>query len=186
MHQVGTFLAALFKDTKLSDSSLQQRRTLSPLTRSMSQQSTHILHACQNFSPSQLIRTVIGIFGGVPEPFEVFHCRPSVTEEELRLFLNPTRATKQPFQFLILEVNKLQYHLQEVKCLFVCLFVLFLKCQHEIQKASRLWLGSLQAISFVSNLYCCYMFAYFCIGAPDFVARPGEVFWLLKSTCLLV
>ena len=114
MHQVGRFLAALFKDSKLSTSSLKQRRNISPFSRQMSQQSTHILHACQNFTPSQLIRTVIGIFGGVPEPFEVFHCRPTVTEEELRLFLNPTRATKQPFQFLILEVNKLPYHLQEV------------------------------------------------------------------------
>jgi hypothetical protein len=54
------------------------------------------------------------VFGGVPEPFEVFHCRPTVTEEELRLFLNPKRATKHPFQYLILEVNKLPYQLQEV------------------------------------------------------------------------
>ena len=114
MHLVGAFLSALFENSDLSTSSLKRRRVSSVLYRSMSQESTHILHSCKNFTASQLVRTIIGIFGGVPEPFEVFHCRPTATEEELRLFLNPARATKQPFQFLILEVNKLPYHLQEV------------------------------------------------------------------------
>ena len=60
------------------------------------------------------MRLIISIYGGVPEAFEVFHCRPTTTEEELRLFLNPRRATKKPFQYMILEVNRLPYPLQEV------------------------------------------------------------------------
>ncbi len=115
MHQVGAFLSALFENSDLSTNSLKRRRATSSISRSMSQQSTHILHSCQHFTPSQLIRTIIVIFGGVPEPFEMFHCRPTCTEEELRLFLNPKRATTHPFQYLILEVNKLPYQLQEVR-----------------------------------------------------------------------
>ncbi len=61
------------------------------------------------------MRLIISIYGGVPEAFEVFHCRATTTEEELRLFLSPQRATKRPFQYLILEVNRLPYPLQEVR-----------------------------------------------------------------------
>ncbi len=67
------------------------------------------------FTQSQLLRLIISIYGGVPEAFEVYHCRSTSTEEELRLFMNPKRATKRPFQYLILEVNKLPYRLQEVR-----------------------------------------------------------------------
>ena len=66
------------------------------------------------FTQSQLLQLIISIYGGVPEAFEVYHCRPTSTEEELRMFMNPRRATKRPFQYLILEVNKLPYRLQEV------------------------------------------------------------------------
>ena len=118
MHVVEVFLSALFKNSGLSMNSLKRRRTTSTLSRTMSQQSKHILHSCQGYTPSQLLRTIISVFGSVPEPFEMFHCRPTVTEEELRLFLNPKRATKHPFQYLILEVNKLPYQLQEVWYVF--------------------------------------------------------------------
>ena len=110
MHVVGFFLAELFKNLDLSNHSLKRRR---PSVISSSQ-STHILHSCSGFTQSQLIRLIISIYGGVPEAFEVFHCRSTTTEEDLRLFLNPKRATKHPFQYLILEVNKLSYQLQEV------------------------------------------------------------------------
>ena len=116
MHVVGAFLSELFFD--LSSHSLKRRRTGSQVAR-MSSQSTHILHSCHGFSQSQLIRLIISIFGGVPESFEVFHCRHTTTEEEIRLFLNPKRATKRPFQFLMLEINKLSYQLQEV-CTGTC------------------------------------------------------------------
>ena len=116
MHQVGALLSALFKDSDLSTSYLKWRRSTisSSLSCSVSQPSTHILHSCQHLTPNQLVRMILQVFGGVPEPFEVFHCRPTVTEEDLRLFLNPKRATKRPFLKLILEVNKLPYQLQEV------------------------------------------------------------------------
>ena len=114
MHVVGSFLAALFQNFELSTYTLKHRRPSSLLSHSPSSQSAHILHSCQGFTQSQLLRLIISIYGGVPEVFEVFHCRHNTTEEELRLFLNPKRATKRPFQYLILEVNRLPYQLQEV------------------------------------------------------------------------
>ena len=114
MHLVGSFLAALFSNESLGGYSLRARRMSLSVT-SVSSQSTHILHSCQGFSQAQLLRQIVSIYGGVPEAFEVFHCRPTTTKEELRLFLDPKRATKQPFQFLMLEVNRLPYQLQEVR-----------------------------------------------------------------------
>ena len=64
------------------------------------------------YTQDRLIRMIVGLYSGVPESFEVFHCRQSTTEEELNLFLK--RASKHPLQYLILEVNKLSYKLQEV------------------------------------------------------------------------
>jgi len=114
MHLVGSFLAALFRNFELSSHSLKRRRPSTLISRSSSSQSTHFLHSCQGFTQSQLLRLIISIYGGVPEVFEVFHCRQNTTEEDLKLFLNPKRATKRPFQYLILEVNRLPYQLQEV------------------------------------------------------------------------
>ena len=123
MHVVGAFLSALYDNFELSTHSLTLKRCRTPsmASKALSNQSTHILHSCQGFSQSQLIRLIISVYGGVPEPFEVLHCQPSTTEEELRLFLSPKRATKRPFQYLILEVNNLPYQLQEVTNCYICL-----------------------------------------------------------------
>ena len=121
MHVVGAFLSALYGNFELSTHSLTLKRcrtSSSMASKALSNQSTHVLHSCKGFSQSQLIRLIISVYGGVPEPFEVLHCQPTTTEEELRLFLSPKRATKRPFQYLLLEVNKLPYQLQEV-CVIV-------------------------------------------------------------------
>jgi hypothetical protein len=70
------------------------------------------LHFCPGYTQDGLIRVIIGLYSGVPESFEVFRCRCNTTEGELNLFLK--RAAKFPTQYLILEVNKLPYKLQEV------------------------------------------------------------------------
>ena len=117
IHIVGTFLAQLFRNSKLSCHFLNKRRLAN--TRSISTQPTQILHSCPGYSQSQIIQLIIHIYGGVPEPFEVLRCRSNATMEEIQLFLNPRRAMKRPFQFLILEVNKLPYQLQEVILLWI-------------------------------------------------------------------
>lgn len=120
MHVVGTFLSELFKTIGVSAQSPSRRRPAgSASSHTTLPQSTHVLHSCCGFSQNQLVRLIISIYGGIPEPFEVFRCHSTTTEEELRLFLNPKRPTRHPFQYLMLEVNNLQYQLQEVRELYL-------------------------------------------------------------------
>ena len=110
MHIVGEFIALLFE--QLSSDKLKKRR---PCVEHSSVQATYILHSLPGYSQSEIMRLIIQIYGGVPEFFEVLRCQNITTKEDLRLFLNPMRATKQPFQYLVLEVNRLSYHVQEVR-----------------------------------------------------------------------
>ena len=112
---VGAFLNALFEDHALPhrcrpSSPLRPRSITASL--SLAQEFVQLLHFCPGYSQDGLIRVIISLYSGVPESFEVFHCRPTTSEEELNLFLK--RAAKYPLQYLILEVNKLPYKLQEV------------------------------------------------------------------------
>ena len=114
MHVVGRFLALLFTNHKLptrSEPSLPRHRSLTSL--SLSHDFTQLLHYCPGFTQGQLIQTVIGICSGIPEAFEVFHCRPTTTEGELTLFLK--RSAKHRLRSLVLEVNRLPFKLQEVR-----------------------------------------------------------------------
>ena len=113
---VGAFLNFLFEDHTLP----HRCHVTSPLFRpcsiteslSLIQDFVQLLHFCPGYTQGGLIRVIIGLYSGVPESFEVFHCRSNTTEGELNLFLK--RVAKFPLQYLILEVNKLPYKLQEV------------------------------------------------------------------------
>ena len=114
MQVVGQFLRTL-----LSTHQLPRRANSSPLMRSrsltnysLSHEFTQLLHYCPRYTQCQLIQTVIGICSGVPEAFEVFHCRSSTTEGELSLFLK--RAARHSLRSIVLEVNRLPFKLQEV------------------------------------------------------------------------
>ena len=52
------------------------------------------------------------LYEGVPEPFEVFRCRPNTTHEELNLFIERIRHHTLPY--LVLHIDKLPFKLQEV------------------------------------------------------------------------
>ena len=117
MHIVGRFLAVLFGNHSLpqrrgSGFGLPRPRSISRISLS-SESVVQMLHYCPNYSQAELIQLIVSIYDGVPESFEVFRCRPSSTEEELSLFLK--RAAKHPLQFLLLEVNRLPFKLQEVR-----------------------------------------------------------------------
>lgn len=119
MHVVGRFLGTVFNNHSLPKrcgEGLSRPRSVSRL--SFSPEPSQLLHYCPGYSQAQLIRLIVSIYDGVPEAFEVFHCRPSSTEEELGLFLK--RAAKHPLQYLVLEVNRLPFKLQEVhECLTI-------------------------------------------------------------------
>ena len=113
MEAVGCFLEELLHNHKLprrSSKGMQCPRSVSqfPGTPDANQS----LHYAPKYSQAELIRLIVSIYGGVPESFEVFHCRSTSTEEELSLFLE--RMAKQPLRYMVLEVNKLPFRLQEV------------------------------------------------------------------------
>ena len=107
MHVVGEFLEVVFNNQSLLKRCFSQPCCVSQL-----------LHYCPGYSQAQLIRLVVSIYGGVPETFEVFRCHPSSTKEELSLFLK--RMVKHRLQYLILEVNRLPFILQEVCMYYAC------------------------------------------------------------------
>ena len=128
MDVVGEFLSHLFSRS-ISSLILPKRckPELSHRGRSSSasmmspppQEITHVLHSAPGYDHSQLVRLILGIYGGPPEPFQVLHCRSSTTEQELKLFVKRvSQHTDQ--QYLILEVNHLSYQLQEVCCMGLC------------------------------------------------------------------
>ena len=96
-----------------------------------------LLHYCPRYSQAQLIRLIVSIYNGVPEAFEVFHCHPSSTEEELSLFLK--RVAKHPLQYLILKVNRLPFKMQEV-CVYCAVYI---QCHRAHSPCSSLFLTSL-------------------------------------------
>ena len=110
MLTISMFLSAL-----LLNHSLPTR--IKPMTSvagrmSISPECSQVLHSCPGFTQNELIPMILSIFGGVPEPFQIFRCQSSSTQEELDLFLQ--RAAEFPITHLILEVNKLPFQLQEV------------------------------------------------------------------------
>ena len=86
-----------------------------------SPQGIYQLHYAPGYTQSQLLRLITEIYDGVPESFEVFYCHPLTTQEELKMFME--RVKYHPLPYLILQVNKLPFNLQEVCKMYqsVCL-----------------------------------------------------------------
>ena len=77
---------------------------------------TLMLHFGPNYNQTKLIQMIIGIYNGIPQPFEVFQCFAETSEEEVNLFMK--RAARHPCHYLLLEVNNLPFKLQEVHSIF--------------------------------------------------------------------
>ncbi len=106
---VGHFLDQLMERPKLAGSTLPRRisdAAQPPV------QAGGILHIVAKYTQSHQIRLMIDVLRGVPESFDMFRCCPSTSEGELRLFMK--RVKYYPRQYILLEVNQLPYHLQEV------------------------------------------------------------------------
>lgn len=113
MEIVGGFLGDLLQNhTPPRRSTEIMRRPSTVIQFPGTSDANQFLHHAPKYRQSQLIRLIVSIYGGVPESFEVFHCRSSSTKEELSLFLE--RIERKPLRYLILEVNKLPFGLQEV------------------------------------------------------------------------
>ena len=115
MDVAGSFLKELFNQEHMHNCTLPtcyERDLDSNFVHYISSKPVNILHSAFCYSQTQLIRLILGIYGGPPGTFEVLHCKPSTTEQELKLFME--RVAQHPQQYLVLEVNHLPYQLQEV------------------------------------------------------------------------
>jgi len=107
MESVGRFLTSLFASTMVDVSTIA-------LPKRIHQQSESgaFVHIGTEYNQNQLIRLILKIFQGVPPPYSILSCRFSTNEEDIKLFMERTRAF--PGHYLILNVNQLSYRLQEI------------------------------------------------------------------------
>ena len=122
MEIVGGFLGDLLQNHTLPRRSTRVVRRPSSVSQFPGMSGANqFLHHAPKYCQSQLVRLIVSIYGGVPESFEVFHCRSSSTKEELTLFLE--RVERKPLRYLILEVNRLPFRLQEVHVHDTCTII---------------------------------------------------------------
>ena len=111
MEVVGSFLDLryLFDQVELKKCSLPVRYNKEYASLS---QANNVLYNASLCTESELVRLILGLYGGPPEAFEFLHCKPTTTEQDLRLLMK--RAVQHPRLYLLAEVNDLPYQLQEV------------------------------------------------------------------------
>ena len=73
------------------------------------------LYYCPVLTYSQMdfLCLILNVFSGIPESYQVLRCQATTTEEELSLFLK--RVEQYHAHYLMLDVNKLPFKLQEVR-----------------------------------------------------------------------
>lgn len=107
MQVVGQFLEDLF-----SHPSVKNNLSLPYQTYSVSNHFAQPLYSCPNYSQMDFVCLILTVFSGIPESYQILRCHKATTEEELNLFL--VRVETHCAHYLILNVNKLQFKLQEV------------------------------------------------------------------------
>ena len=112
----GNFLDKLFLQTSEAAIQLPQRYSYSPPPLSVNSYKDicSTLHIALGFTHSQIILLILNIYNGLPEAFEVLHCTAHTTEQDIKLFMKRVMKTKHARKYLVLEVDVLPFHLQEV------------------------------------------------------------------------
>lgn len=77
------------------------------------------LHSVHKLIPMEILRLVFTIFECVPYSFQLFHCSPNTTEQQLELFFNGL-VLWENFRYLIIGVDELSNELQEVAIRVYC------------------------------------------------------------------
>ena len=70
------------------------------------------LYFCPTYSQTDFLCLILNLFNGIPESYQVLRCQATTTEEELGLFLK--RVERHKDHYLMLDVNRLPFNLQEV------------------------------------------------------------------------
>ena len=110
MLTAGEFLNIVFEDHNLPQRCLI-KNTLSHSSHAAGY-FAQPLYPCSVHSQQHVICLVLGIFSDIPESYRVLQCNKSTTEEELKRFLK--RVEKHRGHYLVLDVNRLPFKLQEV------------------------------------------------------------------------
>ena len=100
MQVVGQFLNVVLKDFTLASPRLPTHLYLQPLYYSSAT------------SQMDFICLVLGVFNRVPQSYQVMRCHAATTSEELNMFLK--RVETHHMDYILLEINKLPFKLQEV------------------------------------------------------------------------
>ena len=109
MLMVGQFLNILLKEHSIFSPDLMSM----PRHHVSSTICNQPLYFCSSYSNANCLRFILEIFSKIPEAYQVLRCQTTTSEEELELFLK--RALTQPNYYLLLDINKLPFKLQEVR-----------------------------------------------------------------------
>ena len=111
---VGKFLDMLLQDHTFPQCSASFTHDTLTFSRHRSIRNLYAqpLYSCPTYSHANLLCLILEVFSCIPESYQLLRCHGSTTEEELGLFLK--RASTQPSHYLMLDVNKLPFKLQEV------------------------------------------------------------------------
>jgi len=115
---VGRFLDDLLGNKEIKSYAFPKRPCKFPSLSEYHYHSPFILHAALGFSQIQLIKLILTICHGFPEFYQVFNCHAMATVQNLHLFLD--RAEHHQSTYILIGVNKLPYHLQEVSQKGIC------------------------------------------------------------------
>ena len=112
---VGQFLDDLLLNHALSQHPpMSVRETISfPRHCAATKISNQPLFFCPSYSHASRLCFILEVFACIPEAYQVLRCQATTSEEELELFLK--RAQTQMNHYLVLDVNKLPFKLQEVR-----------------------------------------------------------------------
>ena len=115
MRVVGMFLSVLLQNHALPRRcSVSKDKTLSfpRHIRNFSNYLAQPLYFCPTYSQTDFLCLILNLFNGIPESYQVLRCQATTTEEELGLFLK--RVEQHMAHYLMLDVNRLPFKLQEV------------------------------------------------------------------------
>ena len=115
MRVVGMFLSVLLQNHTLPRRCSVNKDKILSLPRHIRNFNTYLaqpLYFCPTYSQTDFLCLILNLFNGIPESYQVLRCQATTTEEELGLFLK--RVEQHTAHYLMLDVNRLPFKLQEV------------------------------------------------------------------------
>lgn len=117
MQVVGQFLDMLLKDHCHPNlRSAVDNQLLTYYSQHDGDQYSQPLYCCSTSSLMEFACFVLKVLSGNPQSYQIMRCNAATTSEELNLFLQ--RVESHHMHYIMLEINKLSFELQEVSDCF--------------------------------------------------------------------